>query len=546
MLKCIPFLSLYLFLLPLIGQNLPYAGRMLLVPIDDRPAVAQFAVMIGAIADHEVKMPPSDLLGRFTVPGNPEKIREWLQAQNYEKVDALIVSVDMLAYGGLVASRSVKVSVEKALERLEFFKWLKKKHPRIPIYAFSVIMRVAPTADASTRPWRDRLARWAELKDRAQRTGDPKTATELAELDKGLEPSIRTDYLASRKRDLAVNLAALDLAKNRIIDALVFLQDDAREYGLHRQDQEVLRRRLKEFNMEQTVPVYNGADEGSLTLVSRAAVEKYKRPIRIATVYSSQSSREVIAPFEDHPLHYTVENQIRSAGGLMVQEGQKADYRLYINGPKTTDSEFESFTLHLTEDLKAGRQVALADILFPPPHYSGSDERLIGILQKEGLLDKLTAYAGWNTAGNTLGTAIPQANLRILFQSRLADSPERSARALAAQLEFLLHRFVGDYIYHDIVRFQINRRLRQGSSDPTDEFTAETYARINRLTEEQLRPEIEEFFAKNFQGKSYSLGAAGSALSMKIKGLQNLVIRLPWPRTFEVAVEYRMDYTIIQ
>ena len=463
MLSYLRFLSFYLFCLPLMGQTVPHAGRILLVPIDDRPAVAQFAVMIGAIADHQIIMPPYDSLGRFTIPGNPEKIREWLQAQDYSKVDALIVSVDMLAYGGLVASRSPKVSLEKALERLGFFQWLKKKHPRIPLYAFSVLMRLAPTAEASNRTWRDRLARWAELKDLVQRTGDAKKTNELAELQKGLQPSILNDYLASRKRDLAVNLAALDLAKNRIIDTLIFLQDDAREYGLHRQDQEVLGQRLKELNLEKSIPIYNGADEGSRTLVSRAVIEKYKQRVRIVPVYSSQASREVIAPFEDHPLHYTVENQIRAAGGLLVQEGQEADYRLYINAPKTTDPEFESFCRYLTEDLKAGRRVALADILFPPPHYSGSDERLIRLLEKEDLFDKLTAYAGWNTAGNTLGTAIPQATMRVLFESRFAGSAERAARALAAQLEFLMHRFVGDYIYHDIVRLAINRRLGKAS-----------------------------------------------------------------------------------
>jgi hypothetical protein len=186
----------------------------------------------------------------------------------------------------------------------------------------------------------------------------------------------------------------------------------------------------------------------------------------------------------------------------------------------------------------------LADVLFPPPHYSGADERIIRALQKEKLFDKFTGYAAWNTAGNTLGTTIPQANMRVLFQAKLADVTERSARAMSAQLEFLLHRFAGDYIYHDIVRFDINRKLREAPSDPTDEFTPEVYARINRLTDEQLRPRIEDFFAKYFQGRTCSVQGVNSGQAMVLNALRGLKIYLPWPRTFEVAIKYKMEYAI--
>jgi hypothetical protein len=273
------------------AEDLPPAGKIILVPIDDRPAVAQFAQMIGAIADHEVRLPPYEMLGRFTTPGDPERIRRWLEEQDYSKTDALIVSVDMLAYGGLIASRVHYLPVEKALERMEFLRWFKKKHPRIPVYAFNTIMRIAPTADAASRPWRDKLARWAELKDWASGTGNENLAAELARLEKEIDQSILEGYLAARKRDLRVNLAAIDLVKEGTLGSLVLLQDDARLHGLHRQDQETLGRRLRELGLENAVPIYNGADEGSLSLVSRAIVEKYRHGPSIQVVYSSPKSR---------------------------------------------------------------------------------------------------------------------------------------------------------------------------------------------------------------------------------------------------------------
>ncbi len=523
------------------------AGYLVLLPIDDRPAVGQFAQMIGRIADHEVKMPPRELLGRFTQPGNVVKLDEWLRAQDYRKVDALIVSLDMLCYGGLVASRTHAASEESALRQLDFFRWFKKQNPRKPVYVFSTIKRVAPTATARTRGTHDQLSRWAELKDRVAKTNDAKFAAELAQLESELPAQAIADDLAARKRNLNVNLAALELVKQGLINEMVLLQDDAREFGLHRQDQGRLRERLKELKLEARVPIYNGADEGSLSLVSRAILDKFQSKVRIAVVYSSEKSKTVIAPYEDHPLQFTVESQIRAAGGVVVKDNEPADYRLYVNAPATERSEFNQFVGKLLAELKAQRPVALADLLFPAPHRSGADERLIEALKREKLMDALVGYAAWNTAGNTLGTAIPAANLRVFFRvflpNRLNDLAERGARADTAHLEFLLHRYAGDYLYHDLVRPVANANLRKAAGDGTVtyELTPELYAAANQEVADSLKAEIEKFFAEHFQGKTYTFSYQGRrAHSFTVEGLRDLNVYLPWSRTFEVVVEYQL------
>jgi len=519
----------------------------MLLPIDDRPAVAQFAQMIGAVAGYQVIMPPVEMLGRFTKPGNPARLEQWLRAQDYSKVDALVISVDLLAYGGLVASRTHRTLLETAKKSLDFFRWFKQKYPRIPVYAFNVIMRVAPTADAASRPWRDQLARWAELKDRVPKTGDAQLAAELEQVQKRLDQRVIEDYLAARRRDLQINLAVVDLVKEGMVDSLILLQDDARVYGLHRQDQEVLRQRIKDLGLEARVPVYNGTDEGSLSLVSQAVLNKFRQSIKVSVVYSSEKGKQVIAPFEDHSLEFTVENQIKAAGGKLSGGGEEADYTLYVNAPQTSQAEFDSFLRRMIGELRENKPVALADVLFPAPHHSGADERIIETLKREDLFDRFTGYAAWNTAGNTLGTAIPHANMRTFFRTKLNDRPERAARATVAHLEFLMHRFVGDYLYHDVVRLEVNRRLREEAGSPavTDEFSPEIYARVNREIQERLRPLVEKFFAEHFQGRAYTLGSHnGVNRSVKITGLKDLKIYLPWPRTFEVTVEYKMDYML--
>jgi hypothetical protein len=528
---------------PLLNPNEPL-GRIVLLPLDDRPAVAQFAQMIGAIGDYEVIMPPQEMLGKFTTPGDTKKIREWLSIVNYSKIDAIVISVDMLAYGGLVASRAPNTAQNEAIKRLEFFHWLKSKHPTVPVYAFNVLMRVAPTASKETRAWRDDLARWAELMDRAPKTNDAKLQAELAQLKSRLDRQVVDDYLMARRRNLQVNLAMVKLYEERVIENLIFLQDDAREYGLHRHDQLILRERLKARGIDDEVPIYNGADEGSLSLVARAVLDKQKQKIKVAVVYSSEKGRKVIAPYEDHPLEFTVENQIKAAGGQIVSASESPDYTLYVNAPETTASEFTMFSKNLVADLKVGKPVALGDVLFPAPHFSGADERLVAILRAENLIDKLTGYAAWNTAGNALGTAIPAANLRI-FSKQITDAPERAARANASHFEFLLHRFAGDYLYHNIVRFEINAQLRKPPAIPTDEFTNEMYNRINKQVQEKLQPLIEKFFAEHFQGRRYSLGTFNEQKrELKLNAIKGLKIYLPWPRTFESTIEYQFDYTI--
>jgi hypothetical protein len=299
--------------------------------------------------------------------------------------------------------------------------------------------------------------------------------------------------------------------------------------------------KIKSSGLEAEVPVYNGADEGSLSLVSRAVLEKFRQRIKVAVVFSSERGKATVAPYEDHPLQFTVQNQISAAGAVMTSDRSTADYTLFVNAPETTDAEFAAFRRDLFNALKAGQPSCLADVLFPAPHFSGADERLLASIETEELADRFAGYAAWNTAGNALGTAIPQANMRILAMKRFGSDPAKAARSMKAHLEFLLNRFSGDFLYHDIVRLQVNRELRDEAKIPTDEFTPEVYERVNRDIAKRLRPLIENFHERQFKGKTYPLAGSRPLRSLKAGGLRNISIYLPWPRTFEVTLKFEME-----
>nr|MDQ3014058.1 DUF4127 family protein [Acidobacteriota bacterium] len=144
-----------------------------------------------------------------------------------------------------------------------------------------------------------------------------------------------------------------------------------------------------------------------------------------------------------------------------------------------------------------------------------------------------------------LGTAIPHANMRVFFRSKLNDRADRAARTEAAHLEFLLNRFAGDYLYHDIVQLEVNQRLRGESKNQevTYEFTPQKYEEVNREISGKLKAEIEKFFAEYFKGRTHRLAIyKGVEKTITVNGLKDLNVYLPWPRTFECVIEFKLDY----
>ena len=157
------------------------SGKILLVPLDDRPATMQYPEWLARIADHRLVLPPSELLGKFTTPGDTAKLASWLESYPYEGTEAIILSIDMLVYGGLIGSRTLSVSLQDALTRIALLNRIRDRYPNIPVYAFNCIMRLAPTAEKATRAYREPLMRYVELVDKVEKAYDPtlKTLVEI-------------------------------------------------------------------------------------------------------------------------------------------------------------------------------------------------------------------------------------------------------------------------------------------------------------------------------------------------------------------------------
>jgi len=82
------------------------ANSIVYVPLDDRPVTRQLPErMLGRIAGVRVVEPPRAMLGSYLTFGRPGEILAWLNRDAPRTASEYVLSSDMLAYGGLVASR---------------------------------------------------------------------------------------------------------------------------------------------------------------------------------------------------------------------------------------------------------------------------------------------------------------------------------------------------------------------------------------------------------------------------------------------------------
>ena len=110
--------------------------KTLLIPLDERPCNRVFPEMIGKTnQDIDLLVPDMDLFGHKKEPTDTKQISDFL-LENSEDCDNVVLSIDMILYGGLIPSRIHHLTREEALSRLSIIKKLKQINPKMKIYAF--------------------------------------------------------------------------------------------------------------------------------------------------------------------------------------------------------------------------------------------------------------------------------------------------------------------------------------------------------------------------------------------------------------------------
>ncbi len=506
------------------------AERVFLVPLDNRPAAGQFAQMIGAMADVQVVMPPYETLGRFVQPGDPEAILGWLERQDYSDVSAVIASMDMIAYGSLIASRTNDTPQDVAIKRLQRLARVRAKFPRTRFFLFASIMRLAPTATRATAAWRLQLARYAELKDQYRRLPTPDLKKRIDNLVSKVPAYEIAKYEDARSRSLEVSREAIRMIARKQFDYLIFGQDDAKPFGPHVPETERLRKVTASLYQGGSVYFCEGIDQLGNISLSRALLRNANWSPRLRIVYSDEAQKTRIANYESKQIQTSIKDQVLSSGARIAVGDEDFDYTLYVNVPGRREGPFELFQRGLTEEIDQGFPVAVADINIA--NDGTSDAALFDTLNQGDRMFKLLAFAGWNTAGNTLGTTIPAANVYLLARRLQVDPLRREL----AQREFLLHRFVNDYAYHKFTRPQAYGIIDASPRASREETYGTAFEEVNEFVGLDLRSHLDRYFEKDFRGRKFFAGTT----QYEVRGLSDVKVFLPWPRAYEVRLEFKL------
>lgn len=482
------------------------------VPLDDRPVTYQLPLALGRIAGVPIAAPPRDLLGTYLHFGKPDAIVAWMNG-TAPRADAYVLSSDMLAYGGLVGSRVPGVSYADAYFRLHTIAQLRARNRRAWIGAFGTVMRLAPTGVPAVGEASGFFAAgsaWPDLQAYAN-LHDPPIGDEVGKsqrLAQRLGPVLDA-YLQTRTRNYSVDHLLVDMAKAETIDRLVLGQDDAKPFGLHVKDLNALQAHVSEVGASGAVSIEPGADELGMALVARVLARKAHWTPRIALVYSRPDGAAYQDPLEFAPLGTTIQNLIALCGG--VRDDANPDFTLVVRVPHTGDALDAALAAHLDALTKAG-PVAFTDLSFEESYDAQGSfaERLLA----SGVASRLDAYSAWNTAANTIGTALAEA---------IAAGAGRRTRTYdrLAHQTFTFMRFADDVDFHVRVRPALNDWL---AANGTPDHTL-------------LLPEVATGASERDNAALWNDAAETLRQLYPNLHIASMRITLPWDRTFETEID---------
>lgn len=515
--------------------------KVVYLPLDERPCNLKYPQQLAAMTDIELHVPSRILLGNKKKPANVVEIQKWLM-QVTKDSDYLILSLDMLVYGGIVPSRLHYITKEECGKRLDVIEELKRQNPQLKIYAFNLIMRVPGYNSSDEEPdyyeiYGENISSYGKLLDKKSRGELTEQEANLLQLLHHEIPNeVIADFIGRRQVNAFTNEYAIDMVDQGMIDSLIIPLDDNAEYGFSSQEQSKLLCKVEKMNLLDQIAIYPGADEIGCTLLAKVFCDARQYTPALFIRYSSTKGPFIIPKYEDRSLQESIKSHITAMGGVIVDHSGDADAILFTHSPAVSQSgvaepnqafserhrsyfsevNYREFVLAMKYYSGKNKVLGIADVAT----CNGSDQTLMFTLKKQGLLERIDSYAGWNTSGNTLGTVIAHTIIEAYYQQQPDKEKERRRKSR----EFYYSRLVEDWGYQTIARKAVAAhdvpRLGGTYFDISGQLDE-----ILEVIKSYLESFIEENLADIKEGK-IELGQVYS----------------PWKRMFEVGFDLTFEW----
>ena len=545
---------------------LPAHEELLLVPLDSRPVCSTMVQKLGKLAGINVIVPPKELLDNYQEPAKSKKLWQWLQnkSANY---NTSIISTDILLHGSLLQTRQ---HIASAQEQDYFFSELNKLQKNITaspprqsnytdstdsdkhqLQLFSVIPRLLVSDEVYPDCWYQwHLMRYSQLLDMVQINGDYAMTKELMEYKEEIPADILSKYTSIftqsqgfNERLLAhllpkaknsKNIANTQVNATVATNAPLFIigQDDSSPFGLPHMTATKLARHIEEHTWQTQAQLTNGADEIAALLLTRHFLQQSHWQPKLFLAYGSPKTEFKHMPYMASSVGATLRNQAQLVGAQLVEEPNAADIILFVHcgdsDAKPTAAEAEQLASYLKHD----KHVALIDL---SANFE-AEEMLLPLLLAQNInVNRLVAYAGWNTFSNSSGTALAQS---IIFAGRLRQLQAQQSTTnnkllipalYADNLNFTIERMLEDYYYQKRIHPQLRPYLESFGTTPTDLEPEE-----KQQTEYRIQERL-SLYATWLYWRSLSR-TPFYADTHKAYYLTDLTVgaKLPWNRIFEV------------
>ncbi len=493
--------------------------QIVFVPHDNRPISAEQTAQAVRELGYEVIMPPAELLGGRDIYGEPEKVWAWLdEATKKQKPVAAVLSSDTLIYGSLVGSRMHKYDEATLQQRVARFAEFRSDHKRTPLYVFGSIMRTPRNGEASGTQepgYYQNLGadifRYTALVDKSETKGlSNREKKEVKFLQRLIPKAALNDWLSRREKNYAASRSLIDLARAGSFEYLAFGRDDNAPYSQTHMES----RKLNEYGKDLGISRFQamaGIDEFGMLMLARAVNHHRQELPFVYVAYNWGKGAKTIPAYSDEPIEDSMRDHIVAVGAVPVKAPEKADLVLWVNTNPTgvtyaanepnNDGKPRDATKFFVEQVNnsvaAGYPTAVADIAFA----NGADNAMMEGLLKYGLLFRLRAYAGWNTATNSSGFALAQGILAKLMTDQSRD-------------RLLLVRYLDDWLYQANVRTTLAQQLGwfRGvfAYSKLDDKKQPVELRCTRLVKQLADKKLPPFAE-----------------------LENLTVTFPWNRMFE-------------